>query len=154
MQLCSSFVFSAILLCFNLFYNYALLQVVLSFCSASIHSVIMLCFKSLYHSALLQVILPFFSASGRSVILLFFKSFHHLLLFSKFDLTLHIFSVSHYAYFQSHTVHPAIFPFLQFNSFFVQNDQSHTVCIFFFYAQFPQPLHFSSSSAKEICLSN
>jgi hypothetical protein len=59
--------------------------------------------------------------------------------------------ISHYAYCRSHTAHTVIFPFLQFNSFFIQNNQPHIVTASPFYPIPPIQLHLESPRK---CISN
>jgi hypothetical protein len=106
LQFFSSSVCSAILLCFKLFCNSSLPLSVLQLCSASSCSAILLFFYLFCNSALLQAVLQFFSC---------FCLF--LMCYSSLSF------ISHCAYCRSHTAHTVIFPFLQFNSFFIQNDR-------------------------------
>jgi hypothetical protein len=87
----------------------------LLFCPA-----IILCFYLFYNSSLLQAVLQFCS---------FFCLFN--ICYSSLSF------ISHCTYCRSHTAHTVIFPFLQFNSFFIQNNQPYTVTESFFYALHP-----------------
>jgi hypothetical protein len=84
----------------------------LLFCPA-----ILLCFYLFCNSSMLQAVLQFCSC------------------FCLFNICYSSLSfISHCTYYQSHTALTIIFPFLQFNSFFIQNNQQFRVTLSFFYA--------------------
>ena len=123
------FLCSVSLIFFKLFCNSSLPLSVQQVCSASTCFVILLYFNLFCYSSLLQVLF--------------------IICYSSLSF------ISHCAYSQSHTTHSMNFPFLQFHSFFIQNDQPYTVHPIFFYTH----LHDSSTSQllrqkKDNCPSN
>ena len=86
-------------------------------CSASRFSAILLFLYLFCNSSLLQAVLQFCSCFYLFLICYSSLSF-----------------ISHCTYCRSHTTHTVIFPFLQFKSFFIQNNHTYTFITSFFYA--------------------